>query len=496
MSQSNAGLRTVYEDRVVPLKYLKFVSDMYAVNVVDAAHKVRDKAFTSAEGSEQLRIASEAIKKNLELYSSTVLSSAEQDLLNELRPLLVRADAAKSELQALMASGDIQKLTSFAATQMYPAFDPMQDVIGKLIEVQLDVAQAESIAAERRYAVVRTIIAVAMVVSMLVAIIVGGSVARSIDTSLKAAGTMVDALAAGDLRADAASYSNDELGRLMVKLSSMRSRIAQVVVGVRSGSESVAAASAQIAQGNADLSARTEQQASAVEETAASMEELSSTVRQNSDHAGQASKLANEASKVATRGGEVVSSVVATMRSIDDASNRISDIIGVIDGIAFQTNILALNAAVEAARAGEQGRGFAVVASEVRSLASRSAAAAKEIKSLIATSVERVGHGTAQADQAGTTMNEVVKSIHAVAAIVSEISTATREQSTGVSQVGEAVVQMDHATQQNAALVEESAAAAASLRSQAAQLVEAVAFFQVGNSDAPFRPSRELTFGA
>jgi methyl-accepting chemotaxis protein len=238
---------------------------------------------------------------------------------------------------------------------------------------------------------------------------------------------------------------------------------------------SVATASAQIAQGNNDLSARTEQQASALEQTAASMEELSSTVRQNADNARQGNQLAQNASTVAVRGGEVVGQVVDTMKGINDASRKIADIIGVIDGIAFQTNILALNAAVEAARAGEQGRGFAVVASEVRSLAGRSAEAAKEIKGLISDSVQRVEQGTVLVDQAGTTMAEVVAAIRRVTDIMGEISAASTEQSQGVAQVGEAVTQMDQATQQNAALVEESAAAAESLKAQAQQLVQAVA---------------------
>jgi len=248
---------------------------------------------------------------------------------------------------------------------------------------------------------------------------------------------------------------------------------------VRLNADSVATASAEISQGNSDLSMRTEEQASALEETAASMEELSSTVRQNAENARQGNQLAQNASTVAVRGGEVVGQVVDTMKGINDASRKIADIIGVIDGIAFQTNILALNAAVEAARAGEQGRGFAVVASEVRSLAGRSAEAAKEIKGLISDSVQRVEQGTVLVDQAGTTMAEVVAAIRRVTDIMGEISAASTEQSQGVAQVGEAVTQMDQATQQNAALVEESAAAAESLKLQAQQLVQAVAVFKL-----------------
>jgi methyl-accepting chemotaxis protein len=259
----------------------------------------------------------------------------------------------------------------------------------------------------------------------------------------------------------------------------MQNTLVGAVQQIRSGAESVATASAQIAQGNNDLSGRTEEQASSLEETAASMEQLGATVKQNADNARQANQLALGASAVAVKGGEVVAQVVDTMKGINDSSKKIAHIISVIDGIAFQTNILALNAAVEAARAGEQGRGFAVVASEVRSLAGRSAEAAKEIKGLISASVERVEQGSALVDRAGATMSEVVGSIKRVTDIMGEISAASSEQSAGVAQVGEAVSQMDRATQQNAALVEESAAAAQSLKAQAQQLVQAVAVFRL-----------------
>ena len=262
-------------------------------------------------------------------------------------------------------------------------------------------------------------------------------------------------------------------------LTRVQEALTAAVTNVRQGSENVATASAEIAQGNQDLSNRTEQQACALEETAATMDELGSTVRNNADNAKQANQLALGASAVALQGGTVVGQVVETMKGINDSSRRIADIISVIDGIAFQTNILALNAAVEAARAGEQGRGFAVVAGEVRSLAQRSADAAKEIKLLINASVERVEHGTALVDQAGKTMGEIVGAIKRVTDIVGEISSASAEQSSGVAQVGEAVTQMDQATQQNAALVEESAAAAESMKQQAHQLVEAVAVFKL-----------------
>ena len=298
---------------------------------------------------------------------------------------------------------------------------------------------------------------------------------RSMDAALRVA----ESVAAGDLGAEVRAAGRDEAGQLLRALATMKASLGSVVGTVRVNAESVATASAQIAQGNQDLSQRTEEQASALEQTAASMEQLGSTVRQNADNARQANQLALGASSVAAQGGEVVSAVVRTMKSINDSSRRIADIIGVIDGIAFQTNILALNAAVEAARAGEQGRGFAVVAGEVRNLAQRSAEAAKEIKTLITASVAQVEQGSALVDKAGATMHEIVGSIKRVTDIMGEISAASSEQNTGVAQVGEAVSQMDQATQQNAALVEESAAAAESLKQQALQLVQAVAVFKL-----------------
>jgi len=293
--------------------------------------------------------------------------------------------------------------------------------------------------------------------------------------------TALHAIAKGNLSVSLPNQGGAD--SLMGVMAEMDAALKKLVTDVRDSADGIATASAEIAQGNHDLSSRTESQAAALEQTSASMEQLSDAVKQNADNARQANQLALSASSVAVQGGDVVSQVVDTMRGINEASRKISDIISVIDGIAFQTNILALNAAVEAARAGEQGRGFAVVASEVRSLAGRSAEAAKEIKTLISASVERVEQGTALVDQAGSTMHEVVTSIKRVTDIMGEISAASGEQSEGVSQVGEAVAQMDNVTQQNAALVEQMAAAATSLKSQAQELVQTVAVFKLGSGD-------------
>jgi methyl-accepting chemotaxis protein len=303
--------------------------------------------------------------------------------------------------------------------------------------------------------------------------------ARSIAQPIRDAVQLAETVAAGDLTRRIEATTRDETGALLRALGHMNDSLVAIVSQVRSGTDAIATASAEISEGNLDLSSRTEQQASSLEETAASMEELTSTVRNNADNARQANQLSIEASQVASEGGAVVGQVITTMASINESSRKIVDIISVIDGIAFQTNILALNAAVEAARAGEQGRGFAVVASEVRTLAQRSAAAAKEIKALIDDSVGKVDTGAKLVDQAGATMEQVVSSIRRVTDIMGEITSASQEQTSGIEQVNQAVGQMDQATQQNAALVEESAAAAAAMQEQAATLARVVGVFKL-----------------
>jgi len=326
----------------------------------------------------------------------------------------------------------------------------------------------------------RSLIAAAVVFALAIAVALGVAIARSICRPLGQALTLAEAVASGDLsQPPQPAQGRDEVAQLNRALNTMVSQLRGLVEEVRGGIESVSTASGQIATGNADLSQRTEEQASNLQETAASMEQITATVKQNADNARAAAQFATGAADVATRGGQVVAQVVTTMGEITASSRQMADIVGVIDGIAFQTNILALNAAVEAARAGEQGRGFAVVASEVRTLAQRSAQAAKEIKTLIEQSVLRVGNGAAQVDQAGQTMSEVVAQVQRVNDLIGEITSASIEQTRGIEQVSQAVTQLDQVTQQNAALVEESAAAAESMKHQAIQLSRTIAVFKV-----------------
>ncbi len=324
-----------------------------------------------------------------------------------------------------------------------------------------------------------TLVVVSLVIGAALIVIAALALARNMTRPMVHAVEVAGEMAHGDLTTTIRPHGNDETQQLLQSMQRMQTDFARIVADVKANAQSMATASREIAVGNLDFSNRTEQQASSLQQTAATMEQMSSTVRTNADNARQADQLASGASSVALKGGEVMGQVVATISGISDSSKKIADIIGVIDGIAFQTNILALNAAVEAARAGEQGRGFAVVAGEVRALAHRSAEAAREVRTLVHDSVERVAEGTVLVDEAGKTMQEIVGAIRRVTEIVAEISAATSEQSTGISQVGEAVSHMDQATQQNAALIEESAAATESLSKQANALVESVAAFKV-----------------
>ena len=464
----------VLEVRELEMKHSRAADASYRAEYEDKLKEALAKASTSLADYSQIPHDADGVKL------ADALAAKWQEYLGFHQKVIALGRADKAE--------DARDLGDGAAKM---AADESIDALDKLLALNFAAGKQSARLADNVYQLTfkatLALVALALVVGVAMSLMITRSLRSLIGGEPQAAADLARSVAAGDLRAAIAVRPGDQ-SSLMARLQEMQQSLAQVVSSVRQGSQRVAHASGEIAQGNADLSSRTEQQAAALEETAAAMEQLGATLRQNASNAAQADQLAKSASAVAGRGGDAVTRVVQTMRGINESSRRIGDIIGTIDGIAFQTNILALNAAVEAARAGEQGRGFAVVAAEVRSLAQRSAEAAREIKGLIATSVERVEQGTAQVDEAGATMSEVVASIARVTLIMAEISTASREQSAGVAQVSQAVTQMDRTTQQNAAMVEQSAAAAESLRGQAQELVQLVASFRL--SDDALTPAR------
>jgi methyl-accepting chemotaxis protein len=437
----------------------------------------------------------------------TVLQNRQENTANlDKLAALIKSDEGKVRLKAvqdarevyrtsqqgfldLMDAGKKTEASTFLLTQVRKDQRSYFDAVRELIKLQDARVLDSGRQAEETYRSTRTWLMSLAALALVLGTAVAAWITRSITGPLRQAVDVARTVATGDLSARIEVHSADETGELLRALRDMNEALVTIVGEVRSGTETIASASQQIASGNADLSSRTEEQASSLEETASSMEELTSTVKQNADNARQANQFAVSASEVAEKGGAVMAEVVDTMGAINDSARKIVDIIAVIDGIAFQTNILALNAAVEAARAGEQGRGFAVVASEVRSLAQRSAAAAKEIKLLIDNSVDKAGTGSRLVDQAGTTMREVVESIRRVTDIMGEISAASQEQTEGIGQVQLAISQMDQTTQQNAALVEEAAAASESLREQAAKLSHTVAVFRLGGAHERTSPA-------
>ncbi len=412
-------------------------------------------------------------------------SPAELALLQQIAAARVVMVDSSARIIKLKEAGDMEGARAEASSKFAAASAPYMKALEDFVKLQeQEAAQArDHVAQERQF----TLVIAAVVVTLIVLCMVGGTVfmVRSIRQPLVEAVTLADHIAAGDLSHVREVTRRDEMGDLLRALLSMSKALSRTVGQVRTAADVISTSSGEIAMGNADLSQRTEEQASNLQQTAASMEQLTSTVKSNAETARNATQLASSASTVAAQGGVVVGQVVNTMEAITASSRKIADIIGVIDGIAFQTNILALNAAVEAARAGEQGRGFAVVASEVRSLAQRSAAAAKEIKELITDSVDKVQTGSQQVGEAGRTMSDIVAQVRKVNELIGEISSATSEQTQGISQVGDAVNQLDQVTQQNAALVEQSAAAAQSLSQQASRLVEAVRTFTLSSSPIP-----------
>ena len=473
-------IRFLTEDRMVKVEQLTEVKD--DLNVI--ARGVRNMALLTDEKAkvqEKARIDDMSARNSalLKLLDESIKLPKGRQLLQDLNAVRAPYNAAVSKAveQAMVGQTDVVRETLF--NEVRPLQASYMKALDDLVSLQRDLmrqsAEQSAQMATSAGMWMLFIAGVAAALGALIAIILVRSITRPIREAVNVAQTV----AAGDLTSTIHVTRQDETGQLLAALKAMNESLVGIVNNVRLSSDSIATGSAQIASGNADLSQRTEEQAANLEQTAASMEQLASAVKQNSDTARQANQLASSASQAAIRGGEVVGQVVGTMAQITDSSRKIADIIGVIDGIAFQTNILALNAAVEAARAGEQGRGFAVVAAEVRSLAQRSANAAKEIKTLIGNSGEKVEIGSQLVDDAGKSMDDIVQQVKRVTDLMAEISAASVEQTQGISQVGDAVNQLDQVTQQNAALVEESAAAADSLSQQAAKLAETVAVFNL-----------------
>ena len=440
----------------------------------------KEEAAASSKGSGEYQ-------KKVEALLST---DEEKQLFNKIGELRKTYLSSRDAINKAKADGNADEAARLLDTVFVPAANAYQDTMRQLLEVQRreidDTAkEIDGIAQKSRH-----LLLLLEGLILVLGIMSARFLTLGITRPLASAVGISRRVAQGDLSGEVEVKSKDETGQLLQALKDMNISLRSIVANVRTGTDTITTASSEIAAGNLDLSSRTEQQASALEETASSMEELISTVKQNADNARQASQLAASASEIAHQGGGVVGEVVQTMGAINDSSRKIVDIISVIDGIAFQTNILALNAAVEAARAGEQGRGFAVVASEVRSLAQRSAAAAKEIKVLINDSVDKVDTGSALVAKAGQTMEDVVSSVKRVTDIVAEISAASQEQTSGIEQINHAITQMDQVTQQNAALVEEAAAAAASMQNQADSLAQLVSVFTLQAGGAVAAPSR------
>ncbi|MBV8635166.1 MAG: MCP four helix bundle domain-containing protein [Burkholderiaceae bacterium] len=486
VSATYAGLKTVYEDRTVCLGQITEVDSLAQDNRVMILKMLID---ADPDGN-KARLGD--LDKNLARidvvwkdYTSTYLTPDEQKLADEYKALRADYDKeAMGPIRAALEGGEMINAMQIYKSKMAVLGPKVHEVLGKLTKLQIDVAAEEYAKAGATKASTVWISVLVTLGAIALGIVLAWAITKSITAPVAEALQFAQAVAAGDLTSKLKSTGRDEIAALMTALRDMNDGLVRIVSQVRQSSDSIATGSAQIATGNADLSQRTEEQASNLEETAASMEQMNSTVKQNADTAQTATQLASSASAVAARGGEVVGQVVATMDEITASSKKITDIIGVIDGIAFQTNILALNAAVEAARAGEQGRGFAVVASEVRSLAQRSAEAAREIKALISQSTEKVETGARLVGEAGSTMDDIVSQVRKVADLIGEIGAATLEQTQGIGQVSEAVNQLDQVTQQNAALVEESAAAAESLKHQAANLADVVNIFKLDHHAA------------
>jgi len=448
----------------------------------ELAHMLTTDEKQMATYEQRMNATLDAVKADRARYEPMINSPEERTLFNDFIGKWDAFMADHERMMALSRQGKKEEARAIASGSSAATMTAMGDTVAKLVKLNVDGGEKASDDATALYKTARATTIGLLLAALAMGVALALWVSRIVSRPLREAVTVAQQVAAGDLTQEIGACTRCETGELMMALKDMTARLQALVAQVRSGTDTIATASSQIAAGNQDLSSRTEQQASSLEETASSMEELTSTVKQNADNARQANQLAQSASGIAQKGGEVVSQVVGTMASINESSRKIVDIISVIDGIAFQTNILALNAAVEAARAGEQGRGFAVVAAEVRNLAQRSAAAAKDIKQLITDSVGKVDTGSKLVDEAGSTMEQVVASIQRVTDIMAEITAASQEQSSGIEQVNQAITQMDQVTQQNAALVEEAAAAAEAMQDQAAKLSGIVSVFRLNQA--------------
>lgn len=476
----NDALRTVYEDRLIAVGQLDSVIRGINRNQLDIAKAISGDPANIPKLLDEVEKTKVEVTKTWDEYSATYMTADEKQLATKFstaRKIFVEQGLNKA-IEALRAQ-NIPAATELLQGKMDQLYQEARLPMSDLIKLQLQVGKQEYEASQAKYGSVRMMSIGMILLGLAAGIGVGIWLVKSISEPLNYAVEIAQSIAGGDLTRQVEVETDNETGQLLAALKEMNASLVNTVSEVRVSTDTIATASSQIAAGNLDLSSRTEEQAASLEETASSMEELTSTVKQNADNARQANQMVVSASDHAVKGGQVVAQMVSTMGSIKESSRKIVDIIGVIDGIAFQTNILALNAAVEAARAGEQGRGFAVVASEVRSLAQRSAAAAKEIKELIGDSVEKVDAGGRLVVETGESMEQIVTAVKQVADIMSEIAAASAEQSSGIEQVNIAITQMDEVTQQNAALVEEAAAASSSMQDQAANLASTVAVFKL-----------------
>ncbi|WP_307189121.1 methyl-accepting chemotaxis protein [Massilia putida] len=497
MTQMNERAKRMYQKELLGIAYVKEAS----LDQVNVGRALRGAMLASSEELRAQNLATvdkykQRLRENLDKARPLFYTDDGKRTFAETDAQLREYDDVAAELVKRMKAEPLEQKRD-SVDYLFGTFLPKATAIdaklADLVQGKEKLAQESNLSNKNAYESSRATMLILVALSAMTGIGFGILITRSLTRQLGGepayAAEVAGRIAAGDLRTEVQLRAGDETS-LLFAMKSMRDRLARIVSEVRQGTDAIASASNEIASGNLDLSSRTEEQASSLEETASSMEQLTSTVKQNADNARQANVLAQTASNVAGQGGDVVAQVVQTMGSINDSSKKIVDIITVIDGIAFQTNILALNAAVEAARAGEQGRGFAVVAGEVRTLAQRSAAAAKEIKALIGDSVDKVEAGTKLVDQAGSTMTEVVTSIQHVTDIMAEISAASQEQTSGIEQINQAISQMDNVTQQNASLVEEAAAASEALQSQAVKLAELVSVFQIDDRAPAAVPAR------